>query len=156
MHWRERGIFRVAGIGLLGTLLLAGCSSGTNASLKTSNERRGESLTPEASPDYESQSQRKCANISAGGLEAPEIESALGENLLINGDFSRGLEGWHASANCFQPDSSIRAPNGKPSLKIENPDSCGQSMVPDRYGRSSSFSRRTRCPHGRPNNNCTT
>jgi hypothetical protein len=106
-------------------LLLAGCSSGANASLNTSNERRGESLAQEASPDYESPSQRKSANISAGGLEAPEIESALGENLLINGDFSRGLEGWHASANCFQPDSSIRAPNGKPSLKIENPDSCG-------------------------------
>jgi hypothetical protein len=41
MNWRARGIFRVAGIGIFGSLLLAGC-----------------------------------ANIPAGGLEAPEAEIA--------------------------------------------------------------------------------
>jgi hypothetical protein len=35
------------------------------------------------------------------------------------------LEGWSTSARCFQPDPSTRASNGKPSLKIENPGSCG-------------------------------
>jgi hypothetical protein len=99
MHWRKRGIFRVAGIGIFVSLLLAGFSLGTNALVRASN-------------------------ISAGGLEAPETGWTLGENLLVNGDFSKGLEGWRAS-DCFQPDSSTRASNGKPSLKIENPDSCG-------------------------------
>ena len=122
---RKRGTFRVAGIGIFASLLLAGCSSGTNAPLKASNERRGEYPAPKASPDFEHLSQRKSANISAGGLEAPETGSSLGENLLVNGDFAKGLEGWHASARCFRPDSVTRAPNGKPSLKIENPDSCG-------------------------------
>ncbi|MFZ0244611.1 hypothetical protein [Candidatus Binatus sp.] len=122
---RRRGTFRVAGIGIFASLLLAGCSSGTNAPLKASNERRGEYPAPKASPDFEHLSQRKSANISAGGLEAPETGSSLGGNLLVNGDFARGLEGWHASARCFRPDSATRAPNGKPSLKIENPDSCG-------------------------------
>ena len=51
----------------------------------------------------------------------------MGDNLLVNGDFSKGLEGWHAPASCFQPDSSTRAPNGKPSLKIETPESCAPS-----------------------------
>ena len=27
--------------------------------------------------------------------------------------------------DAFRPDSSTRAPNGNPSLKLENPDSCG-------------------------------
>src|SRR5208282_2112373 len=121
---RRRGTFRVAGIGIFASLLLAGCSSGSNAPLKDSNERRGDPA-PKASPDFENLSQRKSANISAGGLEAPETGSSLGDNLLVNGDFARGLEGWHASARCFRPDSATRAPNGKPSLKIENPDSCG-------------------------------
>ncbi len=120
MHWRKRGIFRVAGIGIFGSLLLAICWSVTNAPLDVSNAQ-------EESPNFEKISQRKRASISAGGLEAPEIESSLGENLLVNGDFSRGLEGWRASARCFRPDSSTRAPNGKPSLKIENPDSCAPS-----------------------------
>ena len=35
------------------------------------------------------------------------------------------MEGWHASARCFQPDPSTRALNGNPSLKVENPNSCG-------------------------------
>jgi len=125
MHWRKRGIFRVAGIGIFVSLLLAGCSSGTNAPLKASNERSGEYPAQEASPNFENLSQRKNANISAGGLEAPETGWTLGENLLVNGDFSKGLEGWSTSARCFQPDSSTRASNGRPSLKIENPDSCG-------------------------------
>jgi hypothetical protein len=125
MHWRERSIFRVAGISILGSLLVAGCSSGTNTPLKASSERRAENPAQEASPDFENLSQRKGADISAGGLEAPETESTLGGNLLVNGDFSSGLKGWNVSARCFQPDSVTRAPNGKPSLKIENPDSCG-------------------------------
>jgi hypothetical protein len=124
MHWRKLGIFRVAGIGIFVSLLVAGCSSGTNAPLKASNERRGGDPAQEASPNFENLSQRKSANISAGGLEAPETGWSLGKNLLVNGDFSKGLEGWRAS-DCFQPDSSTRASNGKPSLKIENPDSCG-------------------------------
>ncbi len=49
----------------------------------------------------------------------------MGENLLVNGDFTKGLEGWHASARCFRPDPSTRASNGNPSLKVEDPDSCG-------------------------------
>src|SRR5208283_3902788 len=124
MNRRKRGAFRVAGIGIFASMLLAGCSSGASAPLKASNERRGEYSAPDASPDFENLSQRKSANISAGGLEAPETGSTFGENLLVNGDFSRGLEGWHTSARCFRPDSSTRAPNGKPSLKLEDPDSC--------------------------------
>src|SRR3984957_15579438 len=126
MHWRGRGIFRVAGIGIFGSLLLAGCSSGKNAPLDASNERRAEHPGPNASPDSDHLS-RKSANIPAGGLEGPETVSTLGGNLLVNGDFSEGLEGWHASARCFRPDSTTRAPNGKPSLKLENPGSCGPS-----------------------------
>ena len=78
----------------------------------------------EASPLFNFTS-RKRPKISAGGLEAPEAGTTLGGNLLVNGDFSGGLEGWSTSARCFRPDPSTRAPNGKPSLKIENPDSCG-------------------------------
>jgi hypothetical protein len=124
MHRRQRGIFRVAGIGIFGSLLLAGCSSGANAPLEASNERRAEYHAQNASPDSHDPN-RKSANITAGGLEGLETVSTLGGNLLVNGDFSNGLEGWHASARCFQPDSSTRAPNGKPSLKLENPGSCG-------------------------------
>ncbi len=125
MHWRGRGIFRVAGIGIFGSLLLAGCSSGTNVP-EASNERRAEYPAQNASPDSDHLS-RKSASIPAGGLEGPETVSTLSGNLLVNGDFSDGLEGWHASARCFRPDSSTRAPNGKPSLKVENPGSCGPS-----------------------------
>jgi hypothetical protein len=124
MRWRDRGIFRFAGIGIVGSLLLAGCSSGTTAPIESSNYRHGESSAKEETSLFDF-TPRKRSNISAGGLEAPEIGATLGENLLINGDFTRGLEGWHASARCFRPDSSIRAPNGKPSLKAENPDTCG-------------------------------
>ena len=125
MNRRKRGIFRVAGIGIILSLLLAGCSSGTNAPLRASNERRGEHPAQEASRNFDNLIGRKRANIPAGGLEAPETGWTIGENLLVNGDFSKGLEGWHTSARCFRPDSSTRAPNGRPSLKIENPGSCG-------------------------------
>ena len=124
MHWRERGIFQVAGIGLLGLLLLAGCSSDTNAPLTAANRWRGGPRAQEASPIFDF-TRRKSANIPAGGLEAPETGGTLGGNLLVNGDFTKGLEGWHASARCFLPDPSTRASNGNPSLKLENPDSCG-------------------------------
>src|ERR1700730_4405967 len=126
MHWRERGIFRVAGIGIFGLLLLAGCSSSTTAPLEASNHWRRKSSTTAESPPFDL-TQRKRPSISVGGLEAPETGTTLGGNLLVNGDFSNGLEGWHASARCFRPDSSTRAPNGKPSLKLENPGSCGAS-----------------------------
>ena len=125
MHWRERGIFRVAGIGIIGSWLLAGCSSGTNAPLETANERRAEYRAQEASHRSGNLSQHRRADISAGGLEAPETGSTLGRNLLVNGDFADGLKGWNASGQCFQPDSATRAPNGEPSLRVENPDSCG-------------------------------
>src|SRR5277367_2261979 len=105
MHWRECGIFRVAGIGIFGSLLLAGCSSGTNAPLEASNHWRREPSAKEESPLFDL-TQRKRPKISAGGLEAPEIGTTLGGNLLVNGDFSSGLVGWHASARCFRPDSS--------------------------------------------------
>jgi hypothetical protein len=124
MHWRKCDILRVAVSGILGSLLLSGCSSGTNAPLDASNERPGYPA-PLASPNIERLNPRKSANISAGGLEAPESE--LGENLLVNGDFSRGLEGWHASALCFHPDSSTHAPNGNPSLKTVSAGSCAPS-----------------------------
>src|SRR5258708_5985549 len=125
MHWRERGIFRVAGIGIFGSLLLAGCSSGINPPLNASNERRREHPLAEASPLFEYRSSSKRPKISAGGLEAPETGTTLGGNLLVNGDFSAGLQGWNTATHCFRPDSSTRAPNGKPTLKIEDPDSCG-------------------------------
>jgi hypothetical protein len=125
MNWRKRGIFRVAGIGIFGSLLLAGSWLGTPAPLRASNERRGENTAQEASANFESLSRRKRANITAGGLEAPETGWSLGENLLVNGDFSKGLEGWRTSARCFHPDFLTRAPNGKPSLKMENTYSCG-------------------------------
>ena len=126
MHWRERGILRVAGIGAFGLLLLAGCSSGTNAPLDSSKRWRRESPAKEESPLFDL-TQHKRPNISAGGLKAPETGTTLSANLLVNGDFSNGSEGWHASARCFRPDPSTRAPNGKPSLKLENPGSCGSS-----------------------------
>jgi hypothetical protein len=125
MHWRARGIFRVAGIGIFGALLLAGCSTGSNAPLKDSSRRRRDSPLAEASPLFEYRSPRKSPKISAGGLEAPETGATLGGNLLVNGDFSAGLRGWDATLPCFRPDSSTRAPNGKPTLELENPDSCG-------------------------------
>ncbi len=124
MHWRAGGIIRVAGIGILGSLLLAGCSSGTNAPLNATNHSRGESSAKEESPFWDF-TRSKRPKISAGGLEAPEIGTTLGGNLLVNGDFSAGLQGWNTSTHCFRPDSSTRAPNGNPTLKIENPDSCG-------------------------------
>ena len=71
MYWRERGIFRVAGIGILGLLLLAGCSSGTNAPLESSKHWRRESPAKEESPLFDL-TQHKRPNISAGGLEAPK------------------------------------------------------------------------------------
>ncbi len=111
MHWCRGGIFRAVGIGIFSSLLLAGCSSGTNAQ--------------QASPDSANLSQHKSASIPAGGLEAPETGATLSGNLLVNGDFTQGLEGWHASPRCFQPDPSTRALNGNPSLKVENPNSCG-------------------------------
>src|ERR1700722_13677210 len=124
MHWRERGIFRVAGIGIFGSLLLAGCSSGTGAPLEASNHWRRESSAQEESPLFDL-TQRERPKISPGGLEAPETGMTLGGNLLVNGDFAAGLQGWNATTPCFRPDSSTRAPNGNPTLKIENPDSCG-------------------------------
>ena len=124
MHWRECGIFRVAGVGIFGSLLLAGCSSGISTPLEASNHWRRESSAKEESPLFDL-TQRKRPKISAGGLEAPELGTTLGGNLLVNGDFSAGLQGWNATTPCFRPDSSTRAPNGKPTLKIENPDSCG-------------------------------
>jgi hypothetical protein len=131
---RKCDILRVAVVGILGSLLLiAGCSSGTNAPRTAAREQREyhrEFPAPLALPKAVNLSRRKSADIAggtAGGLEAPESESSLGDNLLVNGDFSRGLEGWHAPASCFQPDSSTRAPNGKPSLRTENPDSCAPS-----------------------------
>jgi hypothetical protein len=124
MHWRKRGIFGFAVYGILGTLLLAGCSSHTSAPLNAPSQRSASSAQ-EASPDFENLNQRKRSKISAGGLEAPETGTTLGGNLLVNGDFSAGLQGWNATTPCFRPDSSTRAPNGKPSLKIDNPDSCG-------------------------------
>ena len=119
MHWRARGIFRVAGIGIFGALLLAGCSTGSNAPLKDSSRRRRDSPLAEASPLFEYRSPRKSPKISAGGLEAPETGTTLGGNLLVNGDFSAGLRGWDATMPCFRPDSSTRAPNGKPTLELE-------------------------------------
>ena len=112
MYRRERGIFRVAGIGILGSLLLAGCSSGTNAPLNASSQRRASSAQDE-SPLF-NLTQRKRPKISAGGLEAPETGMTLGGNLLVNGDFAAGLQGWNATTPCFRPDSSTRAPDGKP------------------------------------------
>jgi hypothetical protein len=123
MHWRTRGIFRVGGIGLFGSLLLAACSSATSAPLNSSN-RRKPSSAQEESPLFDL-TQRKHPKIAAGGLEAPETGTTLGGNLLVNGDFSAGLKGWNATTPCFRPDASTRAPNGNPTLKIENPDSCG-------------------------------
>src|SRR5260221_7356570 len=124
MHRRNRGIFRGAGIGVFVSLLLGGCS-GANAPFKTSSQRRAFSAQEESPPF--NLTQRKRQMISAGGLEAPETGTTLGGNLLVNGDFSAGLRGWHASVRCFRPDSSTRAPNGKPSLKLENPGSCRPS-----------------------------
>jgi hypothetical protein len=125
MHWRKRGIFRTAGIGIFLSSLLAGCSSGTNPPLNGLSERRGENSAKQASPNFSNLSQHKSTNTPAGGLEAPETGATLGGNLLVNGDFTKGSEGWHASARCFRPDPSTRASNGNPSLKVENPDSCG-------------------------------
>src|SRR5579862_2600482 len=126
MHWRQRGIFRVAGIGIFGLLLLAGCSSGTNQPPEASNHwHRASSATAE-SPLFDF-TQHKRPTIAVGGLEAAETGTTLSANLLVNGDFSNGVEGWHISARCFRPDSSTRAPNGKPSLELENPGSCGPS-----------------------------
>lgn len=110
MHWRKRGILCVAGIGLFGSLLLAGCSSGTNTPLNASSRRRASSAQEE-SPLF-SLTQRKRPKISAGGLEAPETGTTLSGNLLVNGDFSAGLHGWNATTPCFRPDSSTRAPDG--------------------------------------------
>jgi len=121
---------------MLGSLLIAGCSTEANAPrtaapvrpLATKEQR--EFPSPLALPNGTNLSHRKSANITggtAGGLEAPETGSTLSDNLLVNGDFVQGLEGWHAPASCFQPDSSTRAPNGKPSLKIETADSCAPS-----------------------------
>ncbi len=106
-------------------MLLAGCSSGTYAPLKASNRQRRDNPVAGSAPLFEFRSPRKRPNISAGGLEAPETGTTLGGNLLVNGDFSDGLQGWNTTTPCFRPDSSTRAPNGKPSLKIENPESCG-------------------------------
>jgi hypothetical protein len=110
MIWRKRGVFWVVGVSVF-VSSLTGCSSGINAPLIDL-------------------SQRKRASISAGGLEAPETGGTLGGNLLVNGDFSKGLEGWNVSGRCYQPDSSTRAPNGKPTLKMGNPDSCGPFPKP--------------------------
>ena len=125
MHWRKRGVFQVAGLAAFLSLLVTGCSSGTSAALEASNLRRATYPAQEPSPDSENLGQHHSANLPAGGLEAPETGWTLGQNLLVNGDFSRGLDGWRVSGRCFRPDSSIRAPNGNPSLKIEDPDSCG-------------------------------
>src|SRR6266481_6826218 len=105
MHWRQRRIFRVAVNGILGALLLAGCSSGTSAPLKSSSQREGYPLA-EASPLFEYRSPHKRLKISAGGLEAPETGTTLNGNLLVNGDFSAGMKGWDATTSCFRPDSS--------------------------------------------------
>ncbi|MGC2305416.1 hypothetical protein [Candidatus Binatus sp.] len=123
MRWRKQGIFWGGGVGLFGLLmLLAGCSSDTNAA--STNHWRRENPAQEESPLFDF-TQRKRPKILAGGLEAPETGTTLRDNLLVNGDFSDGLQGWNATTPCFRPDSSTRAPNGKPTLKIENPDSCG-------------------------------
>jgi len=126
MRWRDRGIFRFAGIGIVGSLLLAGYSSWTTAPVEAANYWRKDPSAKDEIPLFDF-TRRKRPNISAGGLEAPEVESTLGENMLVNGDFTRGLEGWHASARCFRPDASTRAPNRNPTLKTEGPDSCGSS-----------------------------
>jgi hypothetical protein len=125
MTRRKRGIFQIAGVAIFVSLLLTGCSSGTNAPLKASSERRAQNPAQEATPDSENPNQRNSTNLATGGLEAPETGWTLGKNLLVNGDFSKGVKGWRVSGKCFRPDSSTRASNGKPSLKIENPDSCG-------------------------------
>lgn len=42
------------------------------------------------------------AFFEAGGLVQPEKGWTLSQNLLINGDFSHGLEGWDADPKCFK------------------------------------------------------
>src|ERR1700719_2798991 len=121
---------------LIPALLIDGCSTDANApqtsapAPRSATKEPREFPAPLALPAGTNLSHRKSANIAggtAGGLEAPETGSTLSDNLLVNGDFVRGLEGWNAPMPCFQPNSSTRAPNGKPSLEIETPESCAPS-----------------------------
>jgi hypothetical protein len=47
-----------------------------------------------------------CDVVVAGGLDKPESGSSLGPNLLVNGDFRSGLQGWTFEPSCFSLDGS--------------------------------------------------
>jgi len=62
--------------------------------------------------------------LADGGLTAPEVGWSLSPNLLVNGDFSDGTEGWKLYSPCFNLDPATPAPNGAASLELSSPASC--------------------------------
>ncbi|HUO04954.1 MAG TPA: hypothetical protein VMU16_07125 [Candidatus Binataceae bacterium] len=98
MKRRNRSGLRIAKIAIASAVLSAGCLLGSVA------------FTGGDSP--------------AGGLVSPELAGSLSPNLLINGDFTEGLNGWRVSTHCFSVDKTTLTPDGKPSLKVDNPISC--------------------------------
>jgi hypothetical protein len=90
----------------------------------------GETNAPsqQAAPQSTKTVSGESPGLKAGGLEALEAGWTIGGNLLVNADFSDGLNGWRYAEYCFHLDPSTPAPNGKPSLRVDNPASCGNGL----------------------------
>jgi hypothetical protein len=62
-------------------------------------------------------------NLTVGGLLEPEIPGGLSPELLVDADFTKGLDGWKFQPECWSIDRFASA-DGTPSLKLSNPDTC--------------------------------
>src|SRR5258708_18876503 len=64
-----------------------------------------------------------------GGLTAPETGWTLSPNLLVNGDFSQGTNGWSFPSGCFFIDANTVASNGAPAFELTNPTTCSHLPI---------------------------
>ncbi|MGB7512836.1 MAG: hypothetical protein WBQ61_15210 [Candidatus Acidiferrum sp.] len=63
------------------------------------------------------------AKFIVGGLTQPQISGGLSPELLVNADFTKGLDGWIANPECWSIDRSASS-DVTPSLKLSNPNTC--------------------------------
>jgi hypothetical protein len=60
-------------------------------------------------------------------LTAPEIGWSLSSNLLVNGDFSQGTNGWTFPSPCFSLDPTTPAPNSAASFELHDTAACNNA-----------------------------
>lgn len=68
-------------------------------------------------------SQGTAFKLAVGGLTEPEISGGLSPELLLNANFTAGLDSWTANPECWNVDRTASS-DGTPSLKLSNPNTC--------------------------------